>query len=169
MSSTLTAVPELGAMNKHRALQEQEVTEHHQVFTGSNDHFHPNIKRITDGLLWYGLGLGGSYWHMCSLIWADFESVEQLQQIFTCLKMHVGLRGCIRGFLVTWGWQRVAARQCSNCIWRWALGSAGSQQNMPEQGLLAAEILYSDCRTEAEQLSHSSVFLPVWNKLGISE
>lgn len=38
---------------------------------------------------------------MCFLIRAHFVSVEQLQQIFTCLKMHMGLRGCIRGFLVS--------------------------------------------------------------------
>lgn len=36
--------------------------------------------------------------------------------------MHMGLRGCIRGFLVIWGWQRVAARQCRNSIWTpWAV------------------------------------------------
>lgn len=100
---------------------------------------------------------GGRFCHLCFIIIADLTLVEQLQQIFSQCKMHIGLGGLknIRGFSLVWGWQRAPARQCSNCTSGWALGSAGSQQSMPELGLRAAEVLNSEHRTEVEQLPHS--------------
>lgn len=125
---------------------------------------------LLKGLLMYycGMGWGGRYWRLCSLIRADLVLVEQRQQIFTWHKMHISLRDLksIRGFSLIWGWQRAAARQCSNCTWGWDLGSAGSQQRMPELGLMAAEILNGERRTE---VSHSWVFWSMWTKLGTSE
>lgn len=90
------------------------------------------------------VGLGGNR-HLCFLIRAHFIAVEQLQQILTCLTMHMGLRAS-EDFFSSGGGSKwlpgnaaMAFEGGPLAVLKW--------QNTPEQGLMAAEILYRDCGT----------------------